>query len=778
MKQRHLREAADLSETAHPGKEWKAARSAAIVTLLLLVALGSCFQFLTLSAIPASPANDLAKHAAAILNFKSAFLDGQWLPRIQLPPAGYPDFPLFQFYSTLLGYLSLPFLLAGLSPLVALTLGIVVIRWVAGIALFATGRISGASRAASLAGAISYTLTPYILSNFYGRIAMPESTAHGVLPILFYGLVRMHFAPDRWAVAFVLVGVVGLAIAHPIFLLYGTAAAGLFIVIAFPTRRAIGAMLVLIGALMLAAFQWLPAFAGRGSFAADFLYGSPYYARRFSSLRGLFAQPLSLVEEGRWSDGAKLYLTPGVLTVPVMLFLLFKLRNRLAAAILVLLCGFLLLSFPPFDIWQLFPEFTWSVQFPYRLIAFVAFFVAIGLMLVLPRMNWLTCAAIVALLIGQNYRLLSELSYSESLPVEPSKIADTFINLDYLSIAQPPLIGVDGNLRHFTQPVGRHFMVDASDVLLPGNYFALPKRQIKQNLVRIRGSILATAPVDFWISEERTRDVAIDGVRRLEPGAFTATFAVPDAQLVLSANVRTSSESDVATARIVVTAVDRIPGNAIEVAPGGTVARRLYLSGTTIPADQPVTLWIANPTDPATALTSKITVGPGHFRTTLTLPIEGGTYMLIRSSPDAPTDLDDAKVSANISDYLVLDDGESPTTLIRGTDVVRTEVSGYRRGFAVNPDAIVPPGTAVRIELPLAFSPLYQISQHGEPLRSVPDFRGLTQILSKTPHEPIIAKFRMPWSVWFLMATGGLTCLLGWRTLRRTVDLTTGGSAP
>jgi hypothetical protein len=413
---------------------------------LLLVVMASTFQLLTLGDVPASPANDLAKHVAAILNFESAFLDGQWLPRLQLPPTEYPDFPLFQYYSTLLGYLSLPFLVAGLKPIVAIALAIAFARWISATAIYATGRMCGASQAASLTAGISYVLTPYIISNFYGRVAFPEATAHGVLPILFYGLVRPYRAPDLMAAVLIVLGIVGLAIAHPIFLLYGTAAAGLFIVIAFRPALAIGPMLILIGAIMLASFQWLPAFSGRENIAADFIYGSPYYARRFSSFRGLYARPLSLVEEGLWMDGAKLFLTPSILTVPVLILLLAKARERLSIAVLVLLSCFLFLSFPPVDIWQILPQFTWGLQFPYRLLAFVSLFVAMGLILIFPKMNWLVCATIVAVLIWQSFRLLIVPPLSEPLPIDQTKIPETFANLDYLSVSQPPLFSPDGIL--------------------------------------------------------------------------------------------------------------------------------------------------------------------------------------------------------------------------------------------------------------------------------------------------------------------------------------------
>src|SRR5438128_9244266 len=116
MNQTNPIKVSDLTiSTYAPSRYWKAVSSVGPWAALLLVAMASTFQFLPLGDVPASPANDLAKHVAAILNFKSAFLDEQWLPRLQSPPTEIPDFPLFQYYSTLLGYLSLPFLAAGLK---------------------------------------------------------------------------------------------------------------------------------------------------------------------------------------------------------------------------------------------------------------------------------------------------------------------------------------------------------------------------------------------------------------------------------------------------------------------------------------------------------------------------------------------------------------------------------------------------------------------------------------------------------------------------------------
>ena len=89
--------------------------------------------------------------------------------------------------------------------------------------------------------------------------------------------------------------------------------------------------------------------------------------------------------------------------------------------------------------------------------------------------------------------------------------------------------------------------------------------------------------------------------------------------------------------KIIVSAVDRIPGNEIEVvAESNMGARSLHLSGTTIPSDQPVTLWLASPANPSAPLTSTVSVGPGQFETTLKVPEQAGGYMLMRSTA-APT---------------------------------------------------------------------------------------------------------------------------------------------
>lgn len=364
-------------------------------------------------------------------------------------------------------------------------------------------------------------------------------------------------------------------------------------------------------------------------------------------------------------DGPKLFLTPGILTLPVLILLLGKAHQRTASALLLLLCCFLFLSFAPIDAWRALPEFTWALQYPYRLLAFVSLFVAIGLFVVLPRMSWWMCFTLVTLTVWQNFHLLFERPYAEPLGIEQSKIAETFVNLDYLSVSRPLI-------------------------------------------VTSNGSLLSNA--------------------RIEVSSKPSLFP-----------------------------------------------ELLYLAGTTIPSSQVVDLWIASPHDPSTPLSSKNSVGPGAFAVSLELPSKPGSYILRSSSASGnlsrPDDIDDVRVSINIFDYLFLNHTDSVPKLVTHVEIERVRAQAYERVFRTRQNASVETegsGTsAKRVELPLAYSPLMEISQQGRMLKSTPDFRGLTQIFTTDLDAPFVAHYRMPWIVWLATIVGTVLTVLGYIVVRR-----------
>jgi hypothetical protein len=95
----------------------------------------------------------------------------------------------------------------------------------------------------------------------------------------------------------------------------------------------------------------------------------------------MFGLPRSLAKTlpGVADYDTRLFLTPSIATIPVLLFLIYRIRNRLALAILLCLVISLALALPPFDLWAVLPKSTWALQFPYRAFSFVALFVTLGL---------------------------------------------------------------------------------------------------------------------------------------------------------------------------------------------------------------------------------------------------------------------------------------------------------------------------------------------------------------------------------------------------------------
>ena len=92
---------------------------------------------------------------------------------------------------------------------------------------------------------------------------------------------------------------------------------------------------------------------------------------------------------------------------------------------------FLSLAFSLGDIYQFLPAVTWTVQFPYRLLAFVALFTALGLPILLPRLKTLGFLILAFMAIYQSSALIFHLSYREPLLVSPEAIARTYANYDY-----------------------------------------------------------------------------------------------------------------------------------------------------------------------------------------------------------------------------------------------------------------------------------------------------------------------------------------------------------
>ncbi len=726
---------------------------------LAVVSVCTLWQFISTGPIPETPNNDLARHAAAITNFKFAFMDSQYLPRMQLLPSSYPDLPVFQFYGSMLGFLSLPFLAMKLPPLISLMFGLLVIRCLGAFALYATGRMLEANCWASLLASASYLLTPYLISNVYGRVAIPEATAHGLIAVLLYGLVRLAIRKDSFSVFIVSLSVVGLSLAHPIFFMFGCAASGLTILITCQTSAILPASLILAGSVLLSSFQWYPAFLLRNDFATNFVNQSPFFVRKFTSFSGLYGFPLSLLQENILPSGSRLFLTPGILTIPILLLLLAKFKNLFAR---VSFCGaaiFMLLSYSPFDLWYFLPEFVWSVQFPYRLLAFVALFIAVGICVTLQRLRAWQFTVLMILIVGQSFRLLVQPPYSTPLSVAQSDIPSLFASVDYIVVPTAALTSPDGWLRNYALPITESlmdFVVDGEGYLLADNALLLSKARTNENYIRISGSIEGgSTPISLWVGQSNNPDEPLDGTRLVGPGDFSSIFRLPTS--LLSLKIRLSDDS----ARAKIKTVERLPGNEIQVKSSPHERPQfLRLFGTSIFTDRSIDLWIASPESPDLPLTEKATVRPANFVAQLRLPSRPGIYVLVPSNVLVPSSVsnssDARRLSINLSSYAFVD-GDRVEERIPVSSVERIYSHAYRRSFSIRTDRL-PPATEnaskFLVELPMSFSPLAEISQGGSRIISRASDRGLAMIETSDLLSPFTAQFAMPWPVWPMMIFG------------------------
>jgi hypothetical protein len=745
--------------------------------LLFGVSLATVWQMLNLWYVPETPAQDLAKHIASILNFKDAFLDGQYLPRMQLPPNQVPDIPLFQFYGSLLGFICLPFLLVGFSPITSLVLGVLFVKWIGALAVHNIGKLIGANAWSSSLGAITFLLTPYLISNFYGRVAVPETIAHSVIAILFYGIIRVYVRriyTDAFGVLVTGLSIVALSLAHPIFLLYGFVAAFLFSVMLSKTRFLIIIGLVLTGGILLASFQWLPGFLYREDFAANFTGGNPFHQRHLTSLSGLLGTPHSLADEGISADEIRLFLTPGIFTLPVLLLLAFQANRPLARATLGVLSLSLFASYSPIDFWKFLPEFFWAVQFPYRLLAFVALFTSIGVALTLKHLRPYQWLCLVGIVIVQSATILLQVPYSKPLEIakDTGALREAFANQDYVSRSNLPLRweSGDGWLLHYAASIydeklhvlhEAKRLVDEHGTLLSANSFSVGAEAVAEKYLRIAATLVqdsSSRSYAIWIAESDEPNRPVDGIRFVKQGRFEVQFKSPNnsSLLTIQCSHTTVAPSTVGYSKdcppIKLERIESMPGNGIIVLDDVLGTDTIEIQGASIFPEGVIDLWLASSSAPELPVSKKVSVGPGEFSTSLTIPRAKGVYMLVASRYLVPADqgstgADYRRLSVSVKKIKRMNQGAASVD-IASDEVTRIERNGYRRVFRVmDPQLMATRDESeqpVTIEIPMAFSRLINVTQRGVPLSTTRSENALISVRTHDPSTPIVARFTWP----------------------------------
>jgi len=355
-----------------------------VLLLSTVLSLAVYGRWLFYRAVPSTPAQDLAKHVAMALNFKAAVADGQWIPRLQIHHPLVPDAPVFQYYGFMTGLSAFVFLLLGLSGMRSVAASLVLLRSLGLTALYGSSRLLGLPRPAALLAMFLFVFEPYSISVLYGRVAVSEFHAHSFLPFLLLAYAFTQAGYFKYGFLTTTLTFFLIAITHSIFFLYGSLFFSLVVLLSSLSFRArLYLFFGFIAGVAAAGYQWLPAFLSAKDLSFNFFFYSPFKWNSYTDWRGLLGMYKPMAEHG---DGARYFFTYSWWTLPGLIGLkcyLPAIRSRFVLSLTGFV--FLLLSLGRIDVWSHLPQFTYALQFPYRLIPFVSLVCCVGAAALLNR---------------------------------------------------------------------------------------------------------------------------------------------------------------------------------------------------------------------------------------------------------------------------------------------------------------------------------------------------------------------------------------------------------
>ncbi len=382
--------------------------------LALLMAVGLIYgRYLPKDHFTAS--GDFPPAVSYALNYRLAVEQGQWAPRMITIPRdvslglgsrdGSPqtaDSPVYQYYGFGQSALAYPFLLMGLPGIKAVQAVVLLAMGLAVLALYVAGRLVGATRPVACLAAFSYVISPWLVSNFYGRGGISEAVGQAGLAFPLLAFACALRGKNRMAILVMAAGTGWLALSHNIFLLYGLVmcgllAAGWWLVPpetgGWQTRFRVPLIMgtgIAIG-LAATAWQWLPAAQTLGEIGFNY-NGTFDESRRipkaYADWSGTLGRPQRFVEP--WSGAPReFFFTIGWWTIPSLLLLVRAPRQLRPAAFAAALCFavFALLILFPGQIYPLLPGPFGATQFNFRLLSFLSLLGALALCLAVPRLH-------------------------------------------------------------------------------------------------------------------------------------------------------------------------------------------------------------------------------------------------------------------------------------------------------------------------------------------------------------------------------------------------------
>jgi hypothetical protein len=356
---------------------------AAFYVLLVTVVLSP----LVCGLMPETGAHDLQNHVSGIVEARNALLEGQFPIRVAPHQNNRSGYPIFQFYGNLPYTAGGLLFLTGVDPYRAWKIIMGGALVMGGLFTYRCCRAHTRRLWPSFVAGAVFLTAPYTLCDVHGRVAYSETISLGLLPAVFFYLMRA-FTTRRWGS--ILASSLCwscLALSHAVTFFLGSIFFGLYVLTQVtPTRKYAGRLLACGGGYFLGL-----------ALSAWYILPQLYLCRH---LMGGLAFPLG---KSSWLTPLGVLLAPTVvppLPLPTIyihspmhfslqlgwpilaaasmtVYALFtrrvEIRNsRGTAARMVLFFGLaFILVWTPFDFWRRLPRIFDFVQFSYRILMFV-----------------------------------------------------------------------------------------------------------------------------------------------------------------------------------------------------------------------------------------------------------------------------------------------------------------------------------------------------------------------------------------------------------------------
>ncbi|WP_394969500.1 hypothetical protein [Candidatus Allofournierella merdipullorum] len=366
----------------------QAAVVAALIGLALLASYPLFTDFLTVGM-------DQEFHLRRIEGLFGALQSGQWPARISTQHFGGKGYATGVMYPELFLYFPAALRLAGASLLFSWKALLFAVNLGTAFSAYFCGRRLMNSRAAGMAAAIVYLLSPYRLCDLYIRAALGEALAMAFLPLLLYGLWQL-LAGDAGQWPWLVLACTGVFQSHILSTEMAAVFAALCALAALPALTkparlaALGkaaGLTVLVNLWFLVPFLTYTLKGGFKIFGSHVdlhqhaLYPAQMFSTFWSADPGLWSQSLgSLDSEMLLTLGLAPLVCLGLLAAGWWLFDVQSgprpgLRQGVAAAVVAGLCLYAASVYFPWELLQRIPaldRLLSPVQFPWRTLAFAA----------------------------------------------------------------------------------------------------------------------------------------------------------------------------------------------------------------------------------------------------------------------------------------------------------------------------------------------------------------------------------------------------------------------